>query len=114
MAAAQYDFSFVHGDTHTFVAEWKDSTGAAINLTGYTAKLQVKIDYDTPALLTLTDSSGIVIDAALGKLTVTFTATQTATLDATTRYVYDLEVRTGAVVTTLLAGCIAVTPEVTT
>ena len=54
---------------------YKDSLNAVINLTGYTAKMQVratKESHDTLKILDLSSpSSGMVIDGAAGKITIT-------------------------------------------
>ena len=80
--AVQKNFEVDQNTTFTFVVEYKDSNGSAINLTGYSAKLQVR---DTKggaklAVSLTSPSGGITIDAALGKLTVKMTPTQTSKL----------------------------------
>ena len=56
----------------------------------------------------------IASDPATGVVTLSLTATETAALDAPARYVYDLEVATGASVTRVIEGIINVRPNVTT
>jgi hypothetical protein len=80
--AVQKNFEVDQNTTFTFVVEYKDSNGSAINLTGSSAKLQVR---DTKggaklAVSLTSPSGGITIDAALGKLTVKMTPTQTSKL----------------------------------
>jgi hypothetical protein len=80
--AVQKNFEVDQNTTFTFVVEYKDSNGNPISLTGASAKLQVR---DTKggaklAVSLTSPSGGITIDAALGKLTVKMTPTQTSKL----------------------------------
>lgn len=80
--AGQKNFEVDQSTTFTFVVEYKDNAGQAISLTGASAKMQVR---DMPGgqklAFTLTSpSGGIIINEALGKLTVKMTPTQTSKL----------------------------------
>ena len=110
-----YTLEIQQGATLSLVATWNDSTGAAVNLTGYTARLQVRTSYAaTSTILSLTSSSGITLGGAAGTITITVSATDTAALTAPWIGVYDLELVSGSgVVTRLLEGTATVSPEVT-
>lgn len=82
-------------------------------LAGFTARMTIKDRVGGTVLVALVSPTNIVIDDAAKTITVTIAATATAAF-ATGRYVYDLEMVNGAVVTTILSGEIEVTPEVTT
>lgn len=114
MSAGIYNFTMDQGSNWNLNVLYKDSNGAAINLTGYTAAMQLRQNYNSDdAVLTLTTSNGgIVITGNLGKLVLSATATQTGALDAG-YYVYDLEIASGGVVTRLFQGQITVAGEVT-
>ncbi len=114
MSAATHDILIEQGATFLLNLVWKDSLGAPINLTGYTARMQVrhKITDASPLLTFTTENGGIALGGALGTITLNATATQTAALTAD-QYVYDLELVTGATVTRLVQGSFTVTPEVT-
>lgn len=114
MPAGTYNIVADQGSTLSRVITWKNSAGTPINLTGYTARLQVRDNYSAASsLLTLTtENGGIALGGALGTITLNATATQTAALTAD-QYVYDLELVTGATVTRLVQGSFTVTPEVT-
>ena len=104
------------GATLSLVATWRDSAGTAINLTGYTARMNVRETYSSSsAILTLTtENAGITLGGAAGTITLTATATATAALTEPFSGVYDLElVSAGGVVTRLLQGAATVSPEVT-
>jgi uncharacterized protein YndB with AHSA1/START domain len=77
--AGQKNFEVDQNATFSFVVEYKDDNGNAIDLTGASAKMQVRdVKGGTKLAVTLTSpSGGIVINGSLGKVTVTLTPTQT-------------------------------------
>ena len=113
MAAAAYNFEIEQGATFSRTFTWKDDAGVAINITGYTARLQIRTAFESSStILSLTSSSGITLGGSAGTIVVSVSATDTAALDPGS-YVYDLELVNGATVTRLLAGYVEITPEVT-
>ena len=80
--AGQKNWEVDQNTTFSFILEYKDPEGVPISLTGATAKMQVRDTKGGSKLaFTLTSpSSGITIDAALGKLTIKMTPTQTSKL----------------------------------
>ena len=114
MAAGILDFSIEQGATFNLLLTWKIND-VAVNLTGYTARLQARVDVeDTETVLTLTTSNGgITLGGAFGTISLDQTATQTTLLPAGT-YVYDLEMVAGSgVVTRLVQGELVISAEVT-
>lgn len=77
--AAQKNFEVDQNTTFIFIVEYKDPNGDPIDLTGATAKMQVRDTKGGSKLaFTLTSpSGGITIDQANGKLTIKMTANQT-------------------------------------
>jgi len=77
--AGQKNFEVDQNATFSFIVEYKDAAGAAINLTGASAKMQVRDTKGGSKLaVTLTSpSSGITIDGAAGKVTIKMTPDQT-------------------------------------
>jgi hypothetical protein len=77
--AGQKNFEVDQNATFNFVLEYKDDNGNAIDLTGASAKMQVRDTKGGAKLaVTLTSpSGGIVIDPLNGKLTIKMTPTQT-------------------------------------
>lgn len=110
-----YDLTIEQGATFSLVVEWQDPAGDPIDLTGYSAAMQIRRTYGAPVLVSIASAggAGIAIDAALGKLTLTIAATTTAALAAPSQGVYDLEVASGGTVYRLLEGKVFVTPEAT-
>ena len=114
MTAGIYNFTIDQGAQYTTQIIWADSSGNPIDLTGYTAKMQLRLKYGAPtAALTLTTGGGgIVIDGPTGTINITATDEQTLTLEPTF-YVYDLDLISGGVITRLIQGQITARPEVT-
>ena len=86
-----------------------------VNLTGYSARMQVREKYtSTSTVLNLTNSNGgIVLGGASGTITINVTATQTSNITAK-EYIYDLElVSSSNIVSRIIEGKFIVTPEVT-
>jgi hypothetical protein len=112
MSAATTNLTIDQGATWNITFTYKNSNGS-IDLTGYTAALQLRTSYDasSPAL-SLSSGSGIVLGGTAGTIAVTASATQTGALTAG-EYVYDLELTSGSIVTRLVQGRITVTPQVT-
>ena len=115
MPAASYDFQIEQGATLLKPIVWKDSAGVAVNLTGYSAKMQIRQSASsTDVLLELsTANSRISITALTGTITLIFSAAVTAAIDWS-RGRYDLELTSSdGTVTRLIEGQISVSKEVT-
>lgn len=113
--ASTYNISIDQGATYTLAISYKDSNGAAINLTNYTAAMQLRSTYTSvDAVLSLSSpSNGIVITGATGLISITITDTQTSALSSN-NFVYDLEITSSSnVKTRLIQGIVTVSPEVT-
>lgn len=111
--AGIYNFTLDQGSTWTLQIVYKDSNGVAVNLTGYTAEMQVrrKFDSDTSVLTLSTSNGGITIVPLTGTLNLLATDEQ-ADIDPGL-YVYDLELSIGGVRTRLIQGTVTVSGEVT-
>jgi len=112
--AAYLDLKIEAGSTFTCELLAVDSAGAAIDLTGYTARMMIKRSAaEADALFELTTENGrIIITAATGSVMLYLTAAETAAL-TWTRGVYDLELVQGSIVTRLIDGVVTVLPNVT-
>jgi hypothetical protein len=77
--AGQKNFEVDQNATFSFIVEYKDNNGLPINLTGATAKMQVRDTKggDKLAFSLTSPSGGIIIDPLNGKLTIKITPTQT-------------------------------------
>jgi hypothetical protein len=87
--------------------------GTALNLTGYTAAMQVRDSAGAAtALVSLTNGAGITLGGTAGSVGVTIASTATAALSAGS-YSYDLELNSGSTITRLLEGAFNVTGNAT-
>lgn len=113
VAPASHNFTIYQGATFSHVLTWRDSSEALVNLTGYTARMQIRnrIGGDTIASLT-TENGKISLGGSAGTITLTIAAADTAAI--TEGGVYDLElVSGGGIVTRLLEGSVTLSKEVT-
>jgi hypothetical protein len=113
--AAIYNDTIDQGADYYVNFYYKDSAGVAINLTGYTAAMQLRFTpASTTAVLSLSSpSNGITITGATGLVAVRMTAAQTTTLSPLI-FDYDLELTSsGGIVTRLIQGSLTVSAEVT-
>ena len=107
-----YDLLCPQGVTFDKTFTWSNG-GTAVNLTGYTAALQVRSAYDADtALISLTSGSGITLGGTAGTIAVVISAAVTGAVDAGS-YAWDLELYSGSTTTRLLQGAFVVSGGVT-
>jgi hypothetical protein len=114
MAATTYDILIEQGATYSQVITYKDN-GVAVNLTGYTARMQVRATLESASTLVelTTENSRIALGGTAGTITLTIAAADTAALTSG-RGVYDLELVSGSgIVTRLLQGAVTISRNVT-
>lgn len=103
------------GATFDDVLTWK-SAGVPVDLTGCTARMQVREQIDSPSVLLslTTENGGIVLGGTSGTVSIHMSAVDTAAITWTAG-VFDLEIifADGVTVRRLLSGSISVSPEVT-
>jgi hypothetical protein len=103
------------GATYRHTLFWKDKLKVAINLTGVTARMQIRDDVDS-ALVRLeltTSNAGLVITPLLGRIDIYISNAVTSALPGYGG-VYDMEfVFPSGDITRLVEGSINFIPEVT-
>ena len=111
--AGTYNIITDQGTTFSRVLTYKDNAGIPINLTNYTAKMQVRPATDSSTVLVeLSTANGrITLGGALG--TITLNAPASVMDFEGGVYVYDLELTTGASVTRVVMGSFTNRAEVT-
>lgn len=115
MTAGIYNFTIDQGAQYTTQIIWADSSGNPIDLTGYSAAMQLREQAASPnpSALNLTSSNGgITITPLAGEMDILMTTAQTGALTARF-YVYDLEIALSGVVTRIIQGQITVSAQVT-
>jgi hypothetical protein len=109
-----YNFSIYAGATFARTL----TLGTAIDLSAYDGRMMLRESYTAgSAVLSLGTASGITLGTA-GTIEIDITDAQTTALgsaagNATTQYVYDLELDDGTDVTRLLQGVATIFPEAT-
>ena len=94
---------------------YKNPNGTPVNITGYSAALQIRTSpLAATAVLTLTSpSGGITITGATGLLACHATALQTSDI-TNGKYSYDIEITSPTgIVTRLVQGTVQVSPQTT-
>jgi len=111
--ASIYNGIIDQGATWTVNIVYYDYNNVPVDLTGYSARMQLRSKYDSSAVLTLSTATGeIVITGPTGQIAITASATQTQAI-ASGIYVYDLELTSGAEITRLIQGQMTVRENVT-
>ena len=114
--AGLYNIIADQGATFSRTITWTDSARNAINVTGYTARMQVRATLESAqtVLELTTGNSKISLGGILGTVTLTVSAADMANVSAD-KYVYDLELiaPTTGVVNRLVQGNFVVRGEVT-
>lgn len=116
MTAGTYNLIIEQGATFRREMVWKDADDNPIDLTGYSAKMQIrkKAGAADPAIATLsTDDDSIELGGVAGTIILNMSNTVTEAITAA-EGVYDLELTSGAgFVTRLLEGAVTFSKEVT-
>lgn len=113
--AGKLTIEIEQGTTFNPVLTWKDSNGTVIDITGYTARMQIRESITSDTLIDelTTENGGITLGGVLGTITLLISAADTEAYTFTTG-VYDLEMISPAgTVTRLLEGTIKLDLEVT-
>ena len=119
MPATNYDIIIEQGATFTLQLVYKTSAGVAVDLTGYSARMQVRESYPAASpLLSFTSaaSGGITLGGAAGTILIEASDETTAAIDTrqTIWGVYDLElVPPDGKALRLLEGAAQIRPEAT-
>ena len=115
MPAAKLDIFIEQGTTWEHSLMLQDSNGASINLTGYTAQMQIRASFSAAnPLITLTNTNGrITITQLTGSIDLLLQASETTDLNFSNA-VYDLIITSPAGrVTRLLQGTAILNFDVT-
>jgi len=125
MAAGRYSFVIEQGATTNIQINWTDSSGSAIDLTEYQARMQIRPGVESSdVFLSLSsslspDNTGINLSGSngitplqSGSLAIYISAHSSSLLNFNEAY-YDLELQKGYEVTRLLEGKVKLSKNVT-
>ena len=121
MSAGTYNVGIEQGATLVRQFVWQTGTPGCpptnlvpVDLTGYSALLQIRSSVSSAVVLyeASTVLGNIVLGGSTGTITLTISAADTAAF-SWTRGVYNLNMSLNGVVTRLVQGAVAVSPEVT-
>lgn len=114
MSNSTYDIVAQQGSDYAVTLTYNNSAGSPVNLTGYTARMQVRRVASSPYLyLSLTSSSGMTLGGAAGTVSISISASALASIPAGS-YVYDVElVSAGGAVVKPIVGSFTLSAEVT-
>lgn len=88
---------------------------ALVDLSTYSAKLQVRKDYNSPVLIDLSTADGsILVSATSPNLTLKFTPAKTVNMTVFDDLIYDLDITSSTgIITTILGGSFSISRQVT-
>jgi hypothetical protein len=115
MVAGKYDMICEQGATFVRNLVWQDENEVPVNLTGYTARMHVRQNVQSNALILplTTENGGISLTPETGGIRLFLSASATDPLQPR-RAVYDLElVAPDGFVTRLVEGTFTIVPQVT-
>lgn len=112
--AGIYNVEALQGDTFSLPIVWRDENKDLVDLTGYTARMQVRetVDAEDFLLELTTENDGITLGGIDGTIDLTVSAEDMAAIEAGS-YKYDLEMVVGESVVKLLRGKFKIIAEVT-
>ena len=125
MAAGKYSFIIEQGATTNLNIQWTDSSGSAVDLTGYSARMQIRPGIEASDVhisllsdlqpdgtgLNLSGSNGVT-PVESGSIGIYISAYSSSLLNFNEAY-YDLEMVSGREVTRLLEGRVKLSKNVT-
>lgn len=112
IAATEYPLTIERGSTFQKQFRWKVD-GQIVDLTGRTAKMQLRKSYSAPVAFELnTSNSRIALGGTAGTVALDLSPEETATIPQG-NYLYDLEIYETGVTRKLIRGTAVVLPEVT-
>ena len=127
MAAGKYNFTIEQGTTVNLELAYKDASGSAITLSGYSGRMQIRPDFadnTTTSYIYLSsslnaDGTGLNFSGstglnppASGTIGIYISAASSSALNFDSA-LYDIEIQSGSIVTRLLQGTIKLSREVT-
>jgi pantothenate kinase type III len=93
MAAPTLNLSIQQGTAYKKRFIWRDKAKRPVAMTGFKARLQVRVDFGSPVLLDMSTENGkIVLGAIAGSIDLLVTKAEVATLSLPIGAIYDLKI----------------------
>ena len=116
MSAGVYNITIEQGADFSLQFTWKDENGTPVDLSAYSARMQIRETFDSDEyLVSLTSAvgGGLTLGGSNGTVLIDISSSVTATL-ANQDAVYDIEMLSASnYVTRLMQGTVYVSREVT-
>lgn len=110
--AATFDFELEQGATKRIHLTLKDSQGALVDLTGYTALMQIRKNENSKVVIvSLTELDGLTLGGVAGTIVITFSKTLTSSLNFNEAK-YDLKIDSGSEEKRLLEGKVTLDKQI--
>lgn len=112
--AGRYDTICDQGATYERVVILRDAAAGLVDLTNFTAKMQIRSTAASPTVIKelTTENGGITLGGVTGTISLLITATDTAAM-AAGNYVYDVNLVSGGTINKPLYGTFTVRAGVT-
>jgi len=113
--AGKIDLEIDKGATYRKTFYWQDSLGAAINITGYTGRMQIRKSINSSSFIAelTTENGGMTLTGPEGKIELFISDTDTSSVVENSG-VYDIElISAGSEITKFCRGSVAFPEEVT-
>lgn len=108
--ATQSNIFIDQGANYSNIITVSGTSGAALDITGYTVASQMRKSYTSSTAYSL---NAVLYNAAAGQVRLTLTADQSEAIPPG-RYLYDLEITSaGGTRTRVVEGIVTVTPQIT-
>jgi len=114
MAAVKLDLTIEKGASFRKTFIWKDSDKVVIDLTNYTARMQIRKNVNSTSIIQelTTENGGISITALEGKIELYISDTDTSAMDFN-KGVYDIELLVDTEIVKFSRGNVYIIEEIT-
>ena len=114
MAAVKIDLTIEKGASFRKTFLWKDSDKNIIDLSGYTARMQIRTSVNSSTIISelTTENGGITITSLEGKIELYISDTDTSAISYN-KGAYDIELIVGGEITKFSRGNVYIIEEIT-
>lgn len=110
MSAARYDITIEQGADYALALNLKDSTGAAINITGATVQAHIREKWDGPKVA---EFAAYIVNATQGKIALYLYANQNVGLSPFAAFYDVLLIRANGIRQRIVQGTVTISHAIT-